>query len=42
MLKRLASRHNAPTDTGNDYELTDWAALEAFAVEFIELCGTTP
>lgn len=40
MLKRLADRHNAPTDTSNDYELTDWAALEAFAVDFIERCGT--
>ncbi|MBX9455754.1 MAG: protoporphyrinogen oxidase [Rhizobium sp.] len=40
MLKRIASKHNAPTDTGSDYELTDWAALEAFAVDFIELCGS--
>ncbi len=40
MLKRLAGRHKAPTDTANDYELTDWAALETFAVQFIESCGT--
>ena len=42
MLKRIAGKHNAPTDTSNDYELTDWAALEAFAVDFIELCGAVP
>ena len=39
MLKRIADKHNAPTDTSNDYELTDWTALESFAVDFIELCG---
>lgn len=41
MLKRLAGRHNAPTDTSNDYELTDWEALESFAVGFIEKCGSS-
>ncbi|MCB1446362.1 MAG: protoporphyrinogen oxidase [Rhizobiaceae bacterium] len=40
MLKRIADRHKAPTDTRNDYELTDWSALEAFAVNFIELCAS--
>lgn len=39
MLKRIAAAHHAPTDTRNDYELTDWVALESFAVEFVELCG---
>lgn len=39
MLKRIADKHNAPTDTRNDYELTDWPALEGFAGEFIALCG---
>ena len=40
MLKRIAGKHKAPTDTSNDYELTDWEALERFAVDFVELCGT--
>ncbi len=39
MLKRIAGKHKAPTDTSSDYELTDWAALETFVVEFIQTCG---
>jgi len=30
-LKYIAWRKGAPTDTSQDYELTDWAALERFA-----------
>ena len=41
MLKRIASKHNAPTDTRNDYELTDWPALSAFVVEFLETCAAS-
>jgi menaquinone-dependent protoporphyrinogen oxidase len=32
-LKYMAWRHNAPTDTTRDWELTDWADLERFANE---------
>lgn len=35
-LKYIAWRKGAPTDTTQDYELTDWAALERFADGFVE------
>jgi menaquinone-dependent protoporphyrinogen oxidase len=38
-MKYIAARHNQPTDTSRDYELTDWAALERIVDEFI---GSVP
>jgi menaquinone-dependent protoporphyrinogen oxidase len=33
-LKYIAYRRGQPTDTGRDYELTDWADLQSFVDEF--------
>jgi menaquinone-dependent protoporphyrinogen oxidase len=33
VMKRIARRAGAPTDTSRDYELTDWAALDRFVGE---------
>ena len=30
VMKCIARRHGAPTDTSRDYELTDWSALDRF------------
>jgi menaquinone-dependent protoporphyrinogen oxidase len=32
MLRRIAAREGAPTDTSRDYEFTDWAAVRNFAL----------
>jgi menaquinone-dependent protoporphyrinogen oxidase len=32
MMRRIAARESAPTDTSRDYELTDWAAVRSFAL----------
>jgi len=40
VMKRIARKAGAPTDTSRDYELTDWSALDAFigdAVRPVEL-----
>jgi menaquinone-dependent protoporphyrinogen oxidase len=34
-MKLIARRKAAPSDTSQDYELTDWAALRAFAGTFL-------
>ena len=33
VMKRIARKNGAPTDTSCDYELTDWAALDRFVGE---------
>lgn len=33
VMKRIARKNGAPTDTSRDYELTDWAALDRFVGE---------
>jgi menaquinone-dependent protoporphyrinogen oxidase len=33
LMKRIARRAGAPTDTSRDYELTDWTALDRFVAE---------
>jgi menaquinone-dependent protoporphyrinogen oxidase len=33
VMKRIARKAGAPTDTTHDYELTDWAAVDRFARE---------
>jgi len=35
-MRFIAMQKGAPTDTSQDYELTDWDALERFAGEFVE------
>jgi menaquinone-dependent protoporphyrinogen oxidase len=35
IMKVIARQHGQPTDASQDYELTDWLALELFADEFI-------
>jgi menaquinone-dependent protoporphyrinogen oxidase len=32
MMRRIAAREGAPTDTSRDYEFTDWAAVRSFAL----------
>ena len=34
MMKRIARKEGAPTDTSRDYELTDWTEVERLAREF--------
>jgi menaquinone-dependent protoporphyrinogen oxidase len=36
MLKRIADKHDAPTDTKHDYEFTDWGALDMFIDGFLK------
>ena len=33
VMKRIARKAGAPTDTSRDYEFTDWAALDRFVTE---------
>ncbi|HLK16402.1 MAG TPA: flavodoxin domain-containing protein [Fimbriimonadaceae bacterium] len=37
MMKRISASASGPTDTGQDYEMTDWAEVDAFAPEFVQL-----
>ena len=34
LMKRIARKEGAPTDTSRDYELTDWRKVESLAHEF--------
>ncbi len=34
VMRRIASKEGGDTDTSRDYEYTDWAAVEAFALDF--------
>lgn len=34
VMKRIARKEGAPTDTGRDYEFTDWAQVDALALGF--------
>jgi menaquinone-dependent protoporphyrinogen oxidase len=36
VMKRIARKAGAPTDTSRDYELTDWAALDRFVAQNVE------
>jgi menaquinone-dependent protoporphyrinogen oxidase len=36
VMKRIARKAGAPTDTSRDYEFTDWAALDRFVREMIQ------
>lgn len=33
LMRRIARKAGAPTDTSRDYEFTDWAALDRFVLE---------
>jgi len=37
LMKRIARKEGAPTDTSRDYEYTDWKQVEALAQEFAAL-----
>lgn len=37
MMKRIAAESTGDTDTGRDYEYTDWQAVERFATAFADL-----
>ena len=37
VMKRIARKAGAPTDTSRDYEFTDWPALDRFADELAEV-----
>jgi menaquinone-dependent protoporphyrinogen oxidase len=39
IMKRIARERGAPVDTSRDWELTDWAKLEAFADAFAAQVG---
>jgi menaquinone-dependent protoporphyrinogen oxidase len=34
LMKRIAAKEGAPTDTSRDYEYTDWASVDRFANDF--------
>lgn len=34
LIRRIAAKEGGPVDTSQDYELTDWAALDRFVDEF--------
>jgi menaquinone-dependent protoporphyrinogen oxidase len=36
MLKRIVAKEGGPTDTNQDYEFTDWDALDRFVANFVE------
>jgi menaquinone-dependent protoporphyrinogen oxidase len=35
LMKRIARKAGAPTDTSRDYEFTDWPALDRFVDDFV-------
>ena len=39
LMKRIARKAGAPTDTSRDYEFTDWAALDRFVSETIQMAA---
>jgi menaquinone-dependent protoporphyrinogen oxidase len=39
LMKRIARKAGAPTDTSRDYEFTDWPALDRFVEEFVGKIG---
>jgi menaquinone-dependent protoporphyrinogen oxidase len=42
VMKRIARKVGAPTDTSHDYEYTDWTALDRFIDEFVKETLTGP
>lgn len=39
IMRRIAAKAGADTDTSQDYEYTDWAALDRFAMDFMRREG---
>lgn len=35
MMKRISKKSDGPTDTSQDYEFTDWDALDKFVLQFV-------
>lgn len=42
MMRAIAKRIGAPTDTSRDYEFTDWDAVTRFAEDFVATCVVQP
>lgn len=42
VMKRIARKEGAPTDTTHDYEMTDWEQVEDFAHQFARLISPAP
>jgi menaquinone-dependent protoporphyrinogen oxidase len=40
MMRRISEKEGGPTDTSQDYELTDWKALQMFVADFLERTGS--
>ena len=40
VMKRIARKAGAPTDTSRDYEFTDWAALDRFVADAARAAGS--
>jgi menaquinone-dependent protoporphyrinogen oxidase len=41
VMKRIARKAGAPTDTSRDYEFTDWSALDAFIGDAVRVTEMT-
>jgi menaquinone-dependent protoporphyrinogen oxidase len=41
VLRLIAAHHGQPTDTSQEFEFTDWTALEQFVDEFLAACAAT-
>ncbi len=42
VMRRISKAEGGDTNTSRDYEYTDWAAVDGFAVEFVEDVTATP
>jgi menaquinone-dependent protoporphyrinogen oxidase len=42
VMKRISARTGGPTDTTQDYEFTDWAAVDRFATDLAETLSNEP
>lgn len=40
-MKRIVAKMGGDTDAHRDYEYTDWAAVERFAEEVLDLAGVS-
>ena len=38
-LRRIAAKEGGPVDTSQDYEFTDWAALDEFTMDFLAVAA---
>jgi menaquinone-dependent protoporphyrinogen oxidase len=42
VMRQISKAEGGDTDTSRDYEYTDWAAVDRFALEFVEDITATP